>query len=77
MQPGANRTYALAINQAPQFTSAYGRPAKSFILTFATTDADTPGVHAALLQAGLTDGDEPIMTWHDQGHGVSQTATPP
>jgi hypothetical protein len=72
-----NRTYALAINAAPRFASAYGRLAKSFTLKFATTDADTPGVHDALLQAGLTDGDEPILTWRDPGRGVSQTATPP
>ena len=72
-----NRTYALVINAAPRFASAYGRSAKAFTLTFATTDDDTPGVHDALLQAGLTDADEPIMTWHDPGRGVSQTATPP
>jgi hypothetical protein len=72
-----NRPYALVINFAPRFASAYGRSAKSFTLKFASTDADTPGVHDALLQAGLTDRDEPILTWHDQGRGVSLTATPP
>jgi hypothetical protein len=72
-----NRTFALVINAAPRFASAYGRSAKSYTLKFASTDADTPGVHDALLQAGLTDSDEPIVTWHDPGRGVSQTPTPP
>jgi hypothetical protein len=72
-----NRTFALVINGTPRFESAYGRSAKPFTLKFATTDADTPSVHDALLQAGLTDGDQPIMTWHDEGRGVSQSATPP
>jgi hypothetical protein len=72
-----NRTYALAINPAPRFASAYGRLATPFTLTFESTDADTPGVHDALVQAGLTDADQPILTWHDPGRGVSQTATPP
>ena len=72
-----NRTFALAINAAPRFANAYGRSAKPYTLTFATTDADTPGVHDALLQAGLTDNDEPILTWRDEGKGVSQSATPP
>lgn len=71
------RTFALQINPAPRFASAYGRLAKAFTLTFATTDADTRGVHDALVQAGLTDRDEPIMTWRDPGRGVSQTPTPP
>jgi len=73
----SKRTFALVINAAPRFASAYGRPAKSFTLRFDTTDADTPGVHDALVQAGLTDNDMPIMTWRDPGQGVSQTATPP
>jgi hypothetical protein len=72
-----NRPFALVINGTPRFESAYGRTAKPYTLKFATTDANTPSVHEALLQAGLTDSDQPIMTWHDEGRGVSQSATPP
>jgi hypothetical protein len=72
-----NRTFALVINGTPRFESAYGRLAKPFTLKFASTDANTPSVHEALRQAGLTDSDEPIMTWKDPGRGVSQSATPP
>jgi hypothetical protein len=72
-----NRTFAVQINPAPGFASAYGRSAKPFTLTFSTTDADTFDLHDALLQAGLTDTDAPIMTWSDDGHGVSQTAPAP
>jgi hypothetical protein len=72
----ANRTFAVEINPAPRFASAYGRSAKPFTLTFSTTDADTFDLHNALLQAGLADTDAPIMTWSDDGHGVSQTAPP-
>ncbi len=68
-------TYAVVINFSPRFAAAGGRTAKPFTLKFATSDAFTPSVHDALLQAGLTDADEPIMTWHDEGHGVSQTPT--
>ena len=72
-----NRTFALTINGTPRFASVYGRTAKPFTLTFASTDGNTPSVHEALMQAGLTDSDEPIMTWRDPGRGVSQSATPP
>jgi hypothetical protein len=73
----SNHKFAMAINPAPRFASEYGRLAKSYVLTFASTDANTPGVHDALVQAGLTDGDQPIVTWQDPGRGVSQTAPPP
>ncbi|HXQ15400.1 MAG TPA: Ig-like domain-containing protein [Caulobacteraceae bacterium] len=72
-----NRTYAVEINLAPRFASAYGRSAKPYTLKFSTNDAITRGLHDALLQAGLDDTDDPIMTWRDPGQGVSQTAPPP
>jgi hypothetical protein len=72
-----NRTYALEINLAPRFASAEGRSAKPYTLKFSTNDEITRGLHAALLQAGLGDADDPIMTWRDPGQGVSQTAPPP
>jgi hypothetical protein len=73
----ANRPYAIEINLAPRFTSANGRWAKPYTLKFSTTDEITRGLHDALLQAGLDDSDDPIMTWRDPGLGVSQTAPPP
>ena len=71
------RTFAVEINATPRFASAYDRTAKPYTLRFTTTDSGTFDLHDALLQAGLADTDEPIMTWRDDGHGVSQTAPPP
>jgi pimeloyl-ACP methyl ester carboxylesterase len=71
-----NHTYAIAINLAPRFTSANGRWAKPYTLTFSTTDAITRSLHDALLQAGLTDADDPIMTWRDAGQSGPQTDPP-
>jgi Bacterial Ig-like domain len=71
-----NRTYAVEINFAPRFTSANGRSAKPYTLKFSTNEETTVGLHDALLQAGLTDADDPIMNWRDAGQGVSQTPPP-
>jgi hypothetical protein len=71
------RKYAVDINPAPRFASAYGRSAKTYTLMFSTSDAITRGLHDALLQAGLDDTDDPIMTWRDPGEGVSQSPPPP
>jgi hypothetical protein len=74
----SKRAYAIEINPAPRFASAYGRSAKPFILKFSTNDAETTrSLHDALAQAGLDDTDDPIMTWRDPGQGVSQSAPPP
>ena len=73
----ANHTFGVEINPASRFASSYGRSAKSYILTFTTTDTDVVNMHDALVKAGLTDADDPIMTWRDAGQGVSQTAPPP
>ena len=72
-----NRTYAIDINLARRFASADGRSAKPYTLKFTTTDDITRSLHKALLQAGLDDSDDPIMTWRDRGQGVSQTEAPP
>ena len=72
-----NRTYAVEINLAPRFASANGRSAKPFTLKFSTNDEITRSLHNALLQAGLDDTADPIMTWRDPGQGVSQTPPPP
>ncbi len=72
----ANRSYAVEINPAPRFASVGGRSAASYALKFQTTDEETVDLHDALSQAGLVDADDPIMTWRDDGKGVSQTAPP-
>jgi hypothetical protein len=73
----AHTTYAIGINAAPAFTGANGRLAKSDSLSFSTADTQVTGLHDALEQAGLTDADEPIMTWRDPGAGVSRSPPPP
>jgi hypothetical protein len=69
--------YAVQINASPDFVSARGRSAKPFLLHFTTTDQTVYDMQAALKQAGLTDADEPIMTWNAQPGGVSSAAPPP
>jgi hypothetical protein len=69
----AHKTYALAINPAPAFAGANGRLAGVETLSFSTTDTEVASVHDALAQAGLTDADDPIMTWKDEGAGVSRS----
>ena len=72
-----NRTFALEINPAARFASAYGRLAKPFTLQFSTTDDLTDNLHDALQQAGLKDADDPIMSVQAAIRGVSETAPPP
>jgi hypothetical protein len=72
----AHRTYAIAVNLAPAFAGANGRLAKPDTLNFSTTDTQALGLHDALERAGLTDADEPIMTWKDPGAGVSRSPPP-
>jgi len=75
-----NQAYALAINETPDFSSDNGRSAKSYLWRFSTTGVGARNMHDALVQAGLTDADEPIMRSNDAG-GVSsssaETAQPP
>ena len=73
----ANHAYAVDINAAPRFASAQGRSAQPYTLKFATTGDMTNSLHEALSEAGLADADDPIMTWGDDGKGVSQTAAAP
>jgi hypothetical protein len=72
----AHKTYAIAVNPAPAFAGANGRLAKPDTLSFSTTDTQVLGLHDALEQAGLNDADEPIMTWKDDGAGVSRSPAP-
>jgi hypothetical protein len=69
----AHGAYAVEINADRDFASANGRVAKPSVLRFSTLDIDARSVHAALLEAGLTDADEPIMSWRDDGAGVSRS----
>lgn len=72
----AHRTYAMAVNATPAFAGANGRLAKPTRLSFSTGDTQVLDLHEALDRAGLTDADEPIMTWRDPGAGVSRSPPP-
>jgi len=72
----AHGTYSIAVNPAPAFAGANGRLAKPDTLSFSTTDTQVLDLHDALEHAGLTDADEPIMTWKDAGVGVSRSPAP-
>jgi hypothetical protein len=69
-----HQAYALRINAPPDFKSENGRSAKPAVLRFSTSDTGPRDIHDALLLAGLTDVDDPVMTWRDNGAGVSQSA---
>jgi hypothetical protein len=70
-----NQAYALQINASPDFVSARGRSAAPYLLRFSTTGTTVYDMHAALVQAGLTDADDPIMSWNGQV-GLSRAAAP-
>jgi len=67
----ANRKYAIAVNPGRGFVSADGRAATPVLLRFSTTETGPRGMHEALLEAGLTDADEPIMSRHDDAGGAA------
>jgi hypothetical protein len=71
-----HQAYALQVNAPTDFRSEQGRSAKPTELRFSTTDTGPRDIHDALLQAGLTDVDDPVMTWHDDGKGVGASAPP-
>jgi hypothetical protein len=68
-----NQSYAVAINPSPAFVSAFGRSARPIVLRFSTGDEITRDMHAALIKAGLSDVDEPLMSADDPGKGVSRS----
>ena len=74
---GEDKPYAIAVNAQPAFAGANGRHAAPALLRFSTTATVVYDMHDALEQAGLTDADEPIMRWNDDGAGVSRSAPPP
>ena len=65
--------FALEINSAPAFASEQERAARRTLLRFSSTDQVVRDMHDALANAGLTDADEPVMTWRDSGAGVSRS----
>jgi hypothetical protein len=71
-----SRAYAIEVNPGKDFASAQGRLAAPRVLHFSTTDADTRYLHDALADAGLTDADDPIMSWREDGTGVSASSSP-
>ena len=72
----SNGKIAFTVNIARGFVSEAGRAAKPFTLAFATADRQTNSIHDALVQAGLTDADNPIMDWKGVA-GISTAAAPP
>jgi hypothetical protein len=72
----AHKTYAIEVNAAPAFVGANGRLASPSVLRFSTNDTIVRTMHDALVQADLTDADEPIMKWRDDGVGVSRSPPP-
>ena len=54
-----------------------GRSARPTILRSTTTGTGPRTIHDALVAAGLTDEDDPVMTWRDTGAGVSQSTPAP
>lgn len=70
-------SYAVKVNPSPVFASAGGRTASPFLMRFSTSDESaTRDLHAALTQAGLSDDDDPIMSWNDGQGGVSRSPAP-
>ncbi len=69
----ARQAFAMEINAAPAFASDQERLAHRTVLRFSTTDEVVRNMHDALANAGLTDADEPVMTWRDNGGGVSRS----
>jgi hypothetical protein len=71
-----NQSYALAINPSPAFANAHGRSAKPIGWRFSTSGEVTRYMQVALVQAGLSGVDEPLMSWEDPGEGVSRSQPP-
>jgi hypothetical protein len=72
----AHQSYAIQINSPRDFANDVGRTAKPAELRFTTTEVGPRDIHEALKLAGLTEADDPIMTWRDPGAGVSQSPPP-
>jgi hypothetical protein len=66
-QVKAGGAYAVELGGAPGFAAEGGRQMAPLVLKFSTGDEIVDNLHDALDAAGLTDADEPIMTWNDDG----------
>jgi hypothetical protein len=71
-----HQSYAVQINTPTGFRSEAGRAAKPTVLRFSTGDVGPNALHEALVEAGLTDTDDPIMAGQDPGKGVSHSPKP-
>ncbi|MBV8684416.1 MAG: hypothetical protein JO111_16185 [Caulobacteraceae bacterium] len=71
-----NTAYAVALGPPPGFEGAAGRDASPIVLKFSTNDQIVDDLHEALDEAGLSNADDPIMTWNDDGK-TPPTSPPP
>lgn len=71
-----NTAYAISLGPTPGFEDAAGRDASPTVLKFSTNDQIVDNLHDALDEAGLSDADEPIMSWNDDGK-TPPTSAPP
>jgi hypothetical protein len=72
-----NAAYAIALGSPPGFEDKAGRGAVPLVLKFSTNDQIVADLHDALDEAGLTDADDPVMTWNDDGKTPPISAPPP
>jgi hypothetical protein len=70
-------SYAVSLGGPPGFLAEAGRETAPLVLKFETGDEIVDNLHDALDQAGLTDADEPIMTWNDDGKTPPTSPPPP
>ena len=72
----ANTAYAVQFNASPDFVTLGRRTVAPYTLHFKTTDDPVLSLADALTAAGLTEADDPIMTWNGTA-GVSNAPPPP
>jgi hypothetical protein len=75
-QVKAGAAYAVALGRPPGFGAVGGRDMAPMVLKFSTGEEIVDNLHDALDEAGLTDADEPIMTWTDDGRTPPQSRPP-
>jgi hypothetical protein len=71
-----NGAYAVTISPPQGFQGEAGRAAETTVLKFSTSGEIVDDLHDALDAAGLTDADEPIMTWNDDGKTPPRSTSP-
>jgi hypothetical protein len=75
-QVKASTAYAVELGGPPGFASDGGRDMAPTALKFRTGEEIVDDLHGALDEAGLTDADEPIMTWNDDGRTPPKSVAP-